>query len=56
MFPVLKNADWSSVRKKREVRASDKLRARGLEESRDVGMVDWPFASFDADNTEFENL
>lgn len=38
-FPVEKNADWRRVRKKREVRASDKVRERKGEDDKDAGMA-----------------
>lgn len=44
-FPVLKNADWSNVRKNNEVRASDKVRERNGEEERAGGTTGLPFVS-----------
>jgi hypothetical protein len=42
-FPVLKKADWSSVRKKNETRASDKVSDRNGEGAREPGTAAVPF-------------
>lgn len=44
MFPVLKKADCKSVRKKREVRASDSVSDRKGDEASDAGTAPFPFA------------
>jgi len=38
-FPVLKNADWRSVRKTSEIRASVKVSDRNGEDERDAGIL-----------------
>lgn len=38
-LPVEKNADWRRVRKKREVRASERVRERKGEDESEVGMA-----------------
>jgi hypothetical protein len=42
-LPVLKKADWRSVRKKRETRASDKVSDRNGEDVREAGAAAAPF-------------
>lgn len=42
-FPVLKNADWRMVRKKRDVRRSERVRERNGEDVRDGGIFEPPF-------------
>jgi len=42
MFPVLKNADCRSVRKKREMRASVRVRDLKGEDAKDGGMLELP--------------
>lgn len=47
-FPVLKKADWRSVRKKRDTLASDSVRDRNGEDARDAGTTAPPVAAFPA--------
>ena len=42
MFPVLKKADWRSVRKKRDIRASDKVSDRKGGDDSAVGTTGAP--------------
>lgn len=42
-FPVLKNADWRSVRKNIEIRASDNVSDRNGEDARAGGTAAEPF-------------
>lgn len=46
-LPVEKKADWRRVRKKREVRASERVSERKGEEESEVGIagVVWPFVA-----------
>jgi hypothetical protein len=45
MFPVLKNADWRSVRKKREIRASVNVRDRKGNDDSDAGTTAVPLVA-----------
>jgi len=42
-FPVLKKADWRSVRKKKETRASDRVSERNGEDVSEGGIAAVPF-------------
>lgn len=44
-LPVLKKADWSSVRKNRETRASERVSERNGEEAREAGTAAVPFVA-----------
>jgi len=53
---VLKKADWRSVRKKREIRASDNVSDRKIEEDKAVGTIEILFVCFRAAFFWFVNL
>lgn len=44
ILPVEKNADWSRVRKKSDIRASDNVNDRKEEDTNDAGIGLAPFA------------
>ena len=55
MFPVLKNADCRRVRKKSEIRASDRVSDRKGDDANDAGTSSVPFA-WALDDVDFKNV
>lgn len=53
---MLKKADWRSVRKKREIRASDNVSDRKGEEDKAAGTTGLPFVCFGTAVCWFVNL